>query len=60
MPSETGIKTAVKYGTILETADFELALLRGGCLKLPPSKERIRPLSRTAGGGGGTRLTEQN
>lgn len=29
MPSETGIKTAVKYGTILEIADFELALLRG-------------------------------
>lgn len=28
MLSENGIKTAVKYRTILETADFELALLK--------------------------------
>ena len=28
MLSENGIKTAVKYRTILKTADFELALLK--------------------------------
>lgn len=28
MLSENGIKTAVKYRTFLETADFELALLK--------------------------------